>query len=372
MRSLLFLISFSFALVAQAQIETNFTVKTNTGYEHNIFKFPSTYVDGEGDLVSGSDALMSSFYQQLYARLALKRSWKKSSLSLSFSPQTFIYYAEEDANYSEFFGKLQHQYNFKKYLKLTTSAWYRLKDREGLNADASDLAFPLGYNHYGVYSNLNFRLSRLNRSELRIAYNTKNYDATETSELSYNAFTGKYVFKNIFRRNTGYHHYGFVLDFSNRAFTRQRASGDDTFTWRDISAEVFYKYPISKPIDITAAFSVKNRKDSNQDRFSSSQVSPSLSFRYKTKTWDANVSTSYTLRNYETIAATDINGDNIGQLEYQYLRLNFNIEKSITSKFTLFLDGNIANRDSNRTDVNSIFFRSYEYANVSLGIRYRF
>ena len=372
MRSLLFLISFSFALVAQGQIETNFTVKTNTGYEHNIFKFPSRYVNGDDELVTGSEALMSSFYQQLYARLSFKQSWKKSSLSLSLSPQTYIYYAEEETNYSEFFGKLQYQYNFKRHTKLTTSAWYRLKDRDGLNADASDLAFPLGYNHYGVYSNLEFRLSQLNRSELRIAYNTKNYDATETSELSYNAFTGKYIFKNIFRRTTGYDHYGFELDFSNRAYTRQRASGNDTFTWRDISAEVFYKYPISEPIDIRAAFSVKNRKDSNQDRFSYSQISPSLSIRYKKKTWDANVTTSYISRNYKTIAATDINGDNIGQLEYQYLRLNFNIEKSITSKFTVFLDGKIANRDSNRTDVNSIFFRSYEYANVSLGIRYRF
>jgi len=372
MRKLLFLISFSFVLIAQAQLETNFTVKTHSGYEHNIFKFPSRYVNGDNELVSGSEALMSSFYQQFYANLSFKKSWEKSTLRLSFSPKTFLYYTEEEANYSEFFGKLQYQYNFEKHTKLSTSVWYRLKDREGLNADASDLAFPLGYNHYGVYTNLDFRLSRLNRSELRIAYNTKNYDATETSELSYNAFTGKYVFKNIFRRKSGYHHYGFELDFSNRAFTRQRSSGNDTFTWRDISAEVFYKYPITKPIDIKGSFSVKSRKDSNQDRFSYSQLSSSLSIRYKHKTWDANVTTSYTLRNYETITAIDINSDTIGQLEYQYLRLNFNIEKSITSKFTLILDGNITNRDSNRTDVNSIFFRSYEYANVSLGIRYRF
>ena len=372
MKNWLFLTSLFCVLFSQAQITTNVTLKTNTGYEHNIFKFPNTYVNGDDEIVTGSEALMSSAYQQLYARLTFKKAWKKSSLSLSLSPQTFVYFTEEDFNYSEFFGRLQHKYTIKKHTLLTTTAWYRLKDREGLNADASDLAFPLGFNHYGVYSNLDFRLSRKNRSELRISYNTKNYDATETSELSYNAIAGKYVFRNIFRRKAGYHHYGFELDYSNRAFTRQLTTGTDTFNWRDLSAEVFYKYPISRPIDLRGSLSYKSRKDSNADRFSYNQISPALSLRYKKKTWDANFTTSYTLRNYKTIEAINIDEDNVGTLEYQYLRFNFNIEKSITKKFTVFLDGNIANRNSNRTDINSIFFRSYDYTNVSVGIRYRF
>ncbi|RNC87651.1 MAG: hypothetical protein ED556_00215 [Winogradskyella sp.] len=372
MKNLLSLISLSSILLCHAQIETSATIETNTGFEHNIFKFPNTYVDSDGNTITGSDALASSFYQRFYARLAAKRTWRKSELSLSFSPQARVYYSESDASYSEFFTKLQYDYDLREHTKLRTAIWYRLKDREGLNADASDLAFPLGYTHYGIYSRLDFRLHENNRSQLRISFNSKNYDATQTSELSYNAFAGKYAFKNIFKRRMGYHHYGFELNYNTKAFTRIQNSGTDNFTWQDASVQLFYKYPISKPIDIKAMLAYKIRKDNNDDAFSFKEISPALHLRYNTKSWDANFTTSYTLRNYDTIEATNSNDEFLGELEYKYIRFNLNIEKEINDKWTVFLNGNFTNRNSNRTNINSVFFRSYDYSDVSLGVKFRF
>ena len=64
MKNLLSLISLSSILFCNAQIETSATIETNTGFEHNIFKFPNTYVDGNSNTITGSDALASSFLKQ--------------------------------------------------------------------------------------------------------------------------------------------------------------------------------------------------------------------------------------------------------------------------------------------------------------------
>ena len=372
MKSLLFLISISSVLVCHAQTDMNVSLETNSGYEHNIFKFPSIYLDSNGEPLTGSDAYINSFYQRIYARLEAKQIWQKSELSLSVSPQTIFYYSESEFNYSEFFTKLEYQYDFKKSLELKTTVWYRLKNRDGLNADASDLAFPLGYTHYGIYSTLDFRWFKNNRSQFRLSYNSKHYDATETSDLSSNAFAGKYILKNIFKQRTGYHHYGIELNYSNKAFSRIQNSGTDNFTWHDAIAELFYKYPISKSLDMRGMLSYKIREDSNADRFSYRQIQPALHFRYREKAWDVDFTTSYTLRNYATIEATNSDDEVLGKLEYNYLRINLNVENNINDQLIVFLDGNFTHRNSNRTNINSIFFRSYDYANVSLGIRYRF
>ena len=178
----------------------------------------------------------------------------------------------------------------------------------------------------------------------------------------------------MFKRNAGWHSYGIEGGVITKFFNQkgETANTSNTFNWKDISAGIFYRYPITRELDLKPSLEYKTRIDSNTDKFSYNQLRPSLSLAYKNKKTGASLTGSYINRKYKTLEATDNNWSSLGKLKYQYFQVKLVGERKLNKKLSLTLTAYLNNRTSNKTNEKSIFFRAYDYYNVSIGLKYSF
>jgi len=164
------------------------------------------------------------------------------------------------------------------------------------------------------------------------------------------------------------------VNYLTKYFTQKDliSNNSSSFNWKDVSARMFYRYPLTKELDLSPDFEYKIRSDSNNDKFSYQQFKPSLNLTYKNKKADVNLIGSYINRKYKTLEATDNNWTSLGKITYQYYQVKLESEYRLNKKLSLTLLGFLNNRMSNKTNINSIYFRGYDYYNISLGIKYRF
>ena len=359
--------------ISFAQIKHQFNVETSTGYEYNIFKSPKTFID-MGTPVFKDSLYKSSIFQEIGFKYIAKKEWGKQQLRLHINPRGQYYYSESESSYLTLFSGLRYQYKFSKKINWHIAARFNVKDREGENIDGSELNFPLGYRHFGLATGLNFRIYKPNRSYIRLLFGNRKYLETEASQLAYNIVGGQGVFRNVFKRSAGWHSYGFRLNYAIKYFDRSMllTGTKDSFNWKEFSLGTFYRYPLTKTLDITPDFQYKQRSDSYKGKFSYTQWKPSLLMAYKTKKTQLTLTASYINRKYKTLQATNTAGTNLGALQYQYYQLRVNGEYKLNKKLSLLVNGYINNRRSNKTNENSIYFRGYDYFNTSLGVRYTF
>ena len=361
------------AYSSYAQIKHQFSAETSTGYEYNIFKSPRTFID-MGTPVFKDSLYKNSIFQEIGFKYTAKKEWGKQQLSLRVNPIGQYYYSTSESSYFTLFSGLRYQYKFSKKTNWHIATRFNIKDREGENIDGSELNFPLGYRHFDVDTGLNFRIYKPNRSYVRLLYGNRKYHETEQSQLAYNIIGGQGVFRNVFKRNTGWHSYGVQLNYSIKYFDRNLllTGTKDSFNWKEFSLGTFYRFPLTKTLDITPNVQYKKRADSNKDKFSYTQWKPSLLMAYKTKKTRLELTASYINRKYNTLQATNTAGTNLGVLQYRYYQLRLNGEYKLNKKLSLLINGYINNRQSNKTNENSIYFRGYDYFNTSVGVRYTF
>jgi len=373
MKYLLSLICFLFIIKSAAQIQTSFSVETTTGYEYNIFKSPESFLVN-GVLKNKNDLYKNSLFQEGGVRFFAKKKWKKQSLSFRMNPKGIYYFSEKKSSYFTFLTGLRYINELNKNTTLQVNSWYKIKNREGENIDGSELNFPFGNNHFGLTTSLDFRLYKQNRSMFKIVYGNRDYKKSNGIDLSYNAVGATAVIRNVFKRKAGWHSYGIEGGYSNKFFQQKNITTNLTakFDWKDINAGIFYRYPLTKKLDLKPSLEYKTRIDSNKDKFSYTQLKPSLNLAYKNKKMSLDLTGSYSTRTYKTLLATDTNWDKLGKLNYQYFQVKLGVERKLNKKLSITANGYLNNRTSNKTNTKSMYFRGYDYYNISVGFKYRF
>jgi len=373
MKGLFKTIFFLFIIKSTAQIKTIFSTETATGYEYNIFKSPESFLKNDA-LKKKNELYKNSLFQEGSIRFFAKKKWKNQSLSFRFTPKGIYYFSENKSSYFTFLSGLRYSNKLHKNTTWQINSWYKIKNREGENIDGSELNFPLGNNHFGLTTSLNFRLYKQNRSEFKLIYGNRDYKKSNGSDLNFHSVGATTVIRNVFKRKSGWHSYGIEGGFINKFFQQKNLITNITakFNWSDMRVALFYRYPITKKLDLKPSFEYKARTDSNNDKFSYTQLKPSLNLAYKNKKITLDLTGSYSYRKYKTLLATDNIWNKLGELNYQYFKIKLGVERKLSKKLSIAANGFLNNRTSNKTNTKSMYFRGYNYYNISVGFKYRF
>ncbi|MEL6809849.1 MAG: hypothetical protein AAFP76_00750 [Bacteroidota bacterium] len=355
-----------------AQIETDLDLETQSGYEQNIFRFPKTFFDEEQDTLLGpQETYRSSLYQSVNFRLLFTKTFGKQELTFRTNPQGRYYFEDEEASYYTLYNRLRYQNRLSRKTQWNVTARFNFRDRDGENLDDSDLRFPLGYTHLEISSGLNFRAYKQNRSYLEVRSGNRNYKDATTDALQYNFLGVHFTYRNVFKRVTGYHSYGVEIEATQRSYSRVYIDPDretDRFNWFYTSVEGFYRCPIAKNWQLRPSLIWTRRKD-NKETFSYSEIRPGASIRYNESRFSMRFNASYTLRNFDVLRATDSDNTDLGALRFGYTRFRLEASYPIAKNMYLEFDGYWNGRNSNRTNVNKLFFRSYEYYHAGFGVK---
>lgn len=349
------------------------TASTFTGFETNINQVPDQ-LELNGDFFEQEDLYMNSAYQDLVVRFKYKYNWKNNSLTFYLTPDIRYYFSEAESSQTILNTRISHKYMIRKNFNWENSIQYKIKDREGQDLDQVEIGIPFGYKQFKASTGLRFRMSKSNRSLVRVNYMSKDFDNSNSRSVMYSLYGIDAEFKQIKWRNHLLHSYGVKLGYDHRdyAITNFSNNSNDDRTWTYFNASIFYRLPFSKKFYIQPELAYLNRNDQTNNRFSYSQIRPELNLVYKTARFEAKVTTSYTGRTFSTLIADNIEGDPVGQLEYKYFRLRANMGYNLNNKWSLLLEGSIIDRNSNQTDITTSAFRSYLTQYAGIGFRFNF
>lgn len=360
-----------FTTITTAQIDVS--LSTLSGYETNINRYPEQFIKN-GILLNKEDLHLNSMYQDVSAKFKYTKAWRHSVLKGYFTPKGRLYFSEQELNQYILNARLHYKYNFEHNLKWETNAMYRLKDRSGQDLDQNELSIPFGYSLANISSGLHFRLYKNNRAYAVANYGYKSFDKTSTRKVSYYKYGLDLEFKNILWKNHLLHTYGVTLGFSNRDYdiTTFQNNTNSSRTWQYFKLGAFYKLPLNKQWSIKPMLSFEERIDKTNNQFGYKQIKPQLEIEYKGEQFLGKLSSSYRKRIFKTLTAQDIEEEEIGILNYDYLRLKFDFEYKLNTNFSFVSEVYVLHRKSNNLNLNTTAYRSYNNNYVGIGMRYKF
>lgn len=353
--------------------QTDISVTTFSGFESNINQVPDI-LELNGNLFEQEELYMNSAYQDLIIRFKYNTTWGKNSLSFYVTPDIRYYFSESESSQTILNTRVSHKYSIKKNFKWENSVQFKIKDREGQDLDQVEIGIPFGYKLFNASTGLRFRLSKNNRTLIKVNYLSKDFDNSSSRSVLYNLYGTDLEFKQIKWRNHLLHTYGIRLGYDRRDYKitnfSDNSNGDRTWTY--LLASVFYRLPISKKLYIQPEISYLNRNDQTNNRFSYDQIRPELNLIYNSVRFEARINTSFTKRTFSTLIAENEYGDDVGKLQYKYFRLKGNMEYNLNNKWSLAFEGSIIDRNSNQTDITTSAFRSYLTQYAGVGLKYNF
>lgn len=358
----------SYTLTAQI----DFKVSTLTGYETNINRAPSVFESEDGTMTS-EDLFLNSLYQDAQLYFRYRKDWGKSSLTAYLTPEIRYYYTEPDASQLIFNSRLFYKFKIRKNFSWESNVRFKIKDREGQNLDQNELNLPFGYKLIDINSGLRFRMSKSNRTLVKLFVGNKEFDNSIRRSIDYNFYGIEAEIKNIQWKNHLLHSYGVTFSYTRRDYDIINFSdnSDGDRTWNYLNAGVFYRYPISKKMYLEPRISYEQRKDVTNTRFGYNQIRPQVIFNYKTNKMNARVNVNYRDRKFTDLTVEDEEGEDLN-LKYNYWVVRSTIDYSIRHNMSFLLDVSVLDRKSNNEDISSTAFRSYSNNYYGFGIRYKF
>lgn len=353
--------------------QTDFKVSTLSGFETNINRSPSS-LEIDDELFTREDLHLNSFYQDVKLRFKYQKEWKYHSFSFLTTPKIRYYLTEFENNQKIFYGRLGHKYLLSRYTKWENSFSYKLKDRGGQDLDQNELNVPFGYNYFKLSTGIRYRLFKNNRSFTQLNYGRKQFDRSETRRVSYQYYTLKTEFRSVKWINHLLHYYGLEMSYTKRDYSilNFSSNNNDSRTWNYIDATLYYKHPFSKFFSIKPEISFQRRHDTNKNTFSYNQIRPEVNVSYEDARFLVELNGSYTYRKFDNVNARNSDEEITGNLEYNYLRIGYDLTYNLTNKLSLISEGYLINRNSNNTNINSGGFRSYINNYIGVGLSYNF
>ncbi|MEM9824248.1 MAG: hypothetical protein AAF985_24400, partial [Bacteroidota bacterium] len=358
-----------------AQIKTNFELSTQTGMEYNVFKAPAELWGELSELGRNGDILTSA-YQKIRFRTSMQKAWGKQKISLTLQPKLQWYLNEQEVSYTNWYTRLRYDYRFSKALKWQSNLRYQLNARAGTNVGDGEFVTPLGYQNFDWNNRLQFRLSKKNRSQVKLSLGKRDYRDGDTNQLQYHFVRMEAEYKNLFKKDKLKHHYGFRLDWSKRFYKRSFTDKSRAARLRSIdylSLGIFYSHSLTKYFRLQPTLTFKRGIDSNRGRLSYNQIRPSIELQYQRKKWRIELRGSWIYKQYTSFYATDLDDEELEDLlTFNYLQLKFTLRREITDQLFFSIDGHLNNRMSNKLDFESASFRSYLHAYFGVGIKWLF
>ncbi|NRB59615.1 MAG: hypothetical protein HRU50_06675 [Winogradskyella sp.] len=347
------------------------SVSSLSGYESNILRAPNQiFIDDE--LLSEDEIYKSSFYQDIVGHLKYKKEARKSLFKISVKPQKRFFFSESESNRLIADFKLTYRLDIGKNSSWENSTQYFIKDQNGLDADENELGTTFGYNVVNLDSKLNFRLFENNRSFIGAHYGKKNFDPTETREVSYYKYGVNAGFKTVKWKNHLLRSSGINASFIQRQYNIETVNEDDDFnkehrTWNLLSVRGFYKMQLSKTITIYPSLAYTKRLDLSDDRFGYNEITPKLYVSYSKEKLNLSLLASYAKRNF-----TDLIVNDNDLLSYDYLRLKCNTSYKFSNHWSFVSQAYFIDRGSNNENLSSMIFRSYNNYYLGIGLKYTF
>lgn len=366
---LCFIISISLPNFSQNKLE----LSTFSGFENNINKTPNRLIIDD-EIIEKTEFQLNSFYQDFKVNYKYIKEWQKNSFALYLTPEIRYYFSEPEANTIIYYTRLAYKYNIKKYVKWENNIRYKVKDRSGQDLDENELSLPFGYQLWNIDSGIRFRMSKNNRSIIKLNYGDKKFDNTNSRNVSYQYYGFSGELKQIRWKNHLLHSYGVSFEYTKRNYTitdfEEESIGKRD--WSYLNCSIFYKLPISKKWIIQPEIEYQKRTDNSNNSFGYIQITTELNLRYESARLSAKLSANYSSRKFENLSAKNSEEINVGKLRYNYLRTRFSAEYYLTNKLLLITEGYLINRQSNNSNINTNAFRSYNNNYIGLGLKYKF
>ncbi len=355
-----------------AQWERSSKVGITGGYEWNVFLNPQT-LERNGEFLNRSNLWDNATYQSLFMNNSFKREFANSRIRLDANISGGLYQTNMKANrYSyELGASYRTKYAKRKYFEFAPTLT-RIK-RDGVNEADAILRTPFSYTQLLIPIHLDFYLGNKAWLKTESGYLYKNYDRQPGQELFYHApFTNvsiskKWEGKNLVKKLT------FRTGIQLRRYTDIDGPIDEEVDDEDNSRSWNY-FRNNIEYDITSAdksrsftFGIYHVKRVDADETNSySEISPGFRFTRKFGTLRLSGGLKYSVRNYPELTPGEGNDDE--PLRYQYLRGNIKATLKMNKSTDLFLKGNLVNRVSSNTDINSIGFRGYFNSVIETGL----
>jgi hypothetical protein len=379
-KTLIFIIIIAFPKIMQGQFTQKYSISTTTGYVSNIFKSPDSLavkIDSIKEVQYKSDLWDNSVYQGFTASVKMNNKWGKQEFNFKIEPEFNYYYALPKKSYFNLRSFLNYKYNFKKKFRFESNLNYYYINRNGTNFDDVELPTPLGYQLLEFNNGLHWRFSKQNRSSFAVIFENKSYTPSIKTHLAYNNIGAAFETKQSFYNNDLQNTIGLTLGYFNRLY-KITENKNNVITakrdWRYIEASVFYSYPISKIIKLTAGIDYQKRIDKTLTLDGYKMFNPMVALEFQGEKYSIKSKFNYKNRIYSNrLGNIEYEEDNgAPQMEYKYYLFatigTFEITKNLN--FITNIDFDI--RETNKENVNSRSFRGYKIFDVGIGLKYDF
>lgn len=376
---------------AKAQWDKKFKASLYGGYEHNIFLSPNTLVR-DGEQLFAEDLLTSGFFEGISLSGDFEKKFEDGRWKLGFATSGANFHTNPNANKYTLNLKASYRKKYKKgrYLEIAPSLARR--SQNGINESDGVLRTTFSYTRFNLPAHLDFYLGDKKWFKTETGYTFKGYDKNDLGEkVSYHAVYTRFRYskkwqkdlttsKLIFSGGLEYRHYTDLeaeeeegVEEEEENETVNRPNNPIVFIaeerqWFFYRASLEYNVEKSNtPWEYTFGIYYVGRGDS-EGRFGYNEVSPGLSFQYKTNKFTLTGSAKYSFRKFATLEV----GDQASLLRYNYVRTNLRLSVPLGKKRFWYVKGDLTNRVSNRSENTSTAFRGYFNSMIETGITIRF
>ena len=359
-----------------AQWQFNHKAGIAGGYEWNVFLNPQI-LQLDGDLLERNDLWDNATYQSIFLNNSFKKEFENGRLKFDVNMSGGLYQTTMKANrYAYKVGtSYRTKYASKKYFEIAP-VFSRVK-RDGLNESDAILRTPFSYTQLLIPIHFDFYLGDKAWLKTESGYLNKRYDRQPGEELFYHApFTnvslskkweGNGLIKKLtFRSGIQLRRY---TDINNNS-EDESDEEDNSRSWNYFRNSLEYDLSASdKSFGLTLGLYHVKRMDLEETN-SYAELSPGIRFDRRFNGFTLSGGLKYSIRNYPELSTGENNDEN--QLQYQYLRGNIMAEFKLGETSNFFVKGNLINRKSSNTNINTTGFRGYYNSFLETGIVIRF
>lgn len=370
-------------LIAQTKMKTE--ISSQVGYEYNVPRNPSFYID-RGEEVDAAELLLSSPLSLTSLSFDLKRKWsKKHYFYLGTDASYKLYPTLMEASLLTTSFNPKYKYKLNKKWTLVQEAQFKLTRLNGELGENSLLTLSRPYTWYNLNSSVGYDISKTQQFSLVSGRDWKQYQNNGSSSLKYNGWHAGLAYKQKLSKGK-LSQFDVSANWEKRAYTREgngTAGFDDEIA--DIIAEgggkinqfnlIYYnlgaglKFKLNDKLTLrnSYGFSIRKSPSNNNLDYHQSKMSFSLNYSYKNATLKWRNSMYY--RDYYL---RKLDGENGATLKYIYLRTGLEWEQKLKERISFFATAAVTKRTSNHSDNARLINRSYLNGFGAIGIRLRF
>ena len=381
---ILLLLCSSLALHAQNKLEID--ARLYSGYDQNIYRVPSSYINAEGDTLEA--IRQNGLFSLVALSLEQKIKWDQHRLTFSGSGSARIYPGQSENNLWR--GQLAQEYLFKwnRHWRFYQALNLGVYSRNGQDQSQDVLSLPLAYHQYSLMVGSQWNPSRRFYIKLEGRLGNKIYTPGETSSLRYNEKSIRTYARRKMDKGQSIAYLEGSLKYRNRNYFRESYTlppdwegdfeDDLDFEWDDDLIEFsesefsmqYWNVEFAAKIEAGDSFYWKPslewvRRSGSNANFAYQQIKPEVLLNYQTEKSSFSLRTSYALRNFKFLKPAGSEA----LLHYQYWSARFKWTHALDDRWSFNTSISLTRRNSNFDQASSRLNRPYTASSAMMGLR---